>query len=99
MRANLFSELAYLFDISILMVFFRQTTVSFNQTPGKIGRSIAHETFYVVQDGAYLRWSKSRVIKECNKTVNGLLKVDIVFPKRVIRVNQEMVSHSMPLYN
>src|SRR6266487_1040422 len=93
MRANLFSELAHLLDIRILKVFLRKTTIGFDQTPGKIGRSIAHEPFYVVQNSSYLRRSKSRVIEERNKSMNGLLKIDIVLPERIIGINQEVVSH------
>src|SRR6266536_4553935 len=93
MRANLFSELAHLLDIRILKVFLRKATIGFDQTPGKIGRSIAHEPFYIIQNSSYLGWSESRVIEECNKSMNGLLKIDIVLPKRIIGINQEVVSH------
>ena len=55
MGTNLFSEAANLLDILVLKVPFCKATIGFDQAPGKIGRSIAHEALYIVQDSAHLR--------------------------------------------
>src|SRR5271157_2546698 len=93
MRANLFSELANLLDILILKVPFCKTTIGFDQAPGKIGRSIAHQTLYIIQNSAHFPWCKPRVIEECNEGMNGLLKIDIVLPECIVCINQEVKSH------
>src|SRR6266516_1620942 len=93
MRANLLSELANLLNILILEFSFCKTTVGFDQTPGKIDRSIAHETFYIIQHSAHLLWREPGVIEECNEGMNGLLKIDIVLPKCIVCINQEVVPH------
>jgi pimeloyl-ACP methyl ester carboxylesterase len=33
------------------------------------------------------------VIEECNEGMNGLLKIDIVLPERIVCINQEVVFH------
>src|SRR5260370_41682940 len=93
MRANWFSELANLLDILISKVSFCKPTIGFDQAPGKIGRSIAHETFHIIQNSAHLLWSESRVIEKRNEGMNSLLKIDVVLPKRIVCINQEMISH------
>src|SRR6266566_335761 len=93
MRANAFSELANLPDILIMQVFFRKTTIGFDQAPAEIDRSIAHEAFHVIQHRPYLLSRESGVIEERNKGMNGLLKIDIVLPKSIICINQEVISH------
>src|SRR5581483_2405278 len=93
MGANLFSKLPNLLNILVLKVLFCQTTIGFDQTLRKIHRSIAHDMFYLVKYGSYLLWSELGMIEEGDKRVNGLLKVDIVLPKCVICINQEMISH------
>src|SRR5260370_26794268 len=93
MRANLFSEVANLLDIPILKVPFCKTAISFDQAPGKICRSITHETLYIIQNSAHLPWSKPRVIEECHEGMNSLLKIDIVLPERIVCINPDVISH------
>src|SRR5579859_5922376 len=93
MRANLFSKLAYLLDILVLKVLFRKTTIGFDQTPRKIRRSIAHKMFYLIEHSTNLFWSEMRVVEERDKRMNGLLKIDIILPKGIVCINQEMVVH------
>src|SRR5713226_4873191 len=93
MSANLFSESANLLDILILKVSFCKPTIGFDQAPGKIDRPIAHETFHIIQNGAHLLRSESRVIEKRNEGMNSLLKIDVVLPKRIVCINQEMISH------
>src|SRR5437764_610367 len=76
LRANLFSELADMLDILILQVFFRETTIGFDQALSEIDRSIAHQALYLIQHRPDLLPRESRVIKKRNKVVNGLLKID-----------------------
>src|SRR5712691_11915985 len=94
MRANMFSEPANLPDIAILKISFCKTTIGFDQAPGKIGRSRAHETLYVIQNRAYLLSRGLRVIEECNEVMNSPLKIDIVLPKCIVCINQEVISHN-----
>ena len=94
LRANLFSELADVLDILILQVFFRETTIGFDQALREIGRSIAHQALYLIQHRPDLFPRESRVIKKRNKGVNGLLKIDIVLPKGIVCIDQQVVSHS-----
>src|SRR5713226_5560244 len=93
MRANLFAKQAHLLDILILKIFFCETTIGFDQASGKIGRSIAHDPFYIIQNSSYLLWSELGVIEERNKGVNSLLEVDVILPKCVICINQEVILH------
>ena len=95
MHANGFSEPANLLDILIPQIFFRKTTIGFDQAPGKIGRSIAHETFDLVKHRSYLLARQAGVVKEGNKAMNGLLKIDIVLPKGIVCIDQQMVSHHL----
>src|SRR6266567_2894830 len=98
MRANLFSELLNLLDILIPKILFRKTTIGFKQTPGKIGRSIAHETFDLIEHSAHLLWSEARMIEEGNKGMSSLLKVDIVLPKSIVCIDQEMITHILSFF-
>src|SRR5712692_9139652 len=81
LSANAFTELAHLLDILLLQVLFRKTTIGFDQALCEIGRSIAHQTFYLIEHRPYLLPRESRVIKEGHKGMNGLLKIDIVLPE------------------
>src|SRR6266852_7551883 len=94
MRTNLLAELANLLDILILKVFFCQATIGFDQTPGKIRRTIAHEFFNLIKHRSHLSWGEARMIKKLDKGMNGLLEVDIILPKGIVCINQEMVVHS-----
>src|SRR3989442_11903168 len=76
-----------------MQVFFGKTMIGLDQAPGEIGRSIAHQTFHLIQNRPYLLSGESRVVEERNKGMNGLLEVDIVLPKGIICINQEMVTH------
>src|SRR6266700_3907793 len=98
MSANAFSELANLPDILIKQVFFRQSTIGLDQAPGEIDRSIAHDTFHVIQNHPYLFPRELRVIEERNKVMNGLLKIDIVLPKGIICIDQEVIAHLLYSY-
>src|ERR1700731_2927973 len=94
MRANGFSKLANLLNILIPQIFFRQAAICFNQAPGKIDHSITHQTFDFIKHRSYLLMREMGMIEEANKAMNGLLKIDIVLPKRIVCIDQQMVSHS-----
>src|SRR5258708_6489789 len=64
MGTNLLAELANLLDILILKVFFCQATIGFDQTPGKIRRTIAHELFNLIKHRSHLSWGEASKIEE-----------------------------------
>src|SRR5690349_2959317 len=92
-RANGFSELANLLDIFLPQLLFRQTAIGFDQAASKIGHTIAHETFDLIKHRSYLLARSLGVVQESNKTMNGLLKIDIVLPKGIVCIDKQMVSH------
>src|SRR5260221_1189486 len=98
MGTNLLAELANLLDILILKVFFCQATIGFDQTPGKIRRTIAHELFNLIKHRSHLSWGEARMIEKPDKGVNGLLEVDIILPKGIVCIDQEMVVHFFPFF-
>src|SRR5260221_5756855 len=98
MGTNLLAELANLLDILILKVFFCQATIGFDQTPGKIRRTIAHELFNLIKHRSHLSWGEARMIEKPDKGMNGLLEVDIILPKGIVCIDQEMVVHFFPFF-
>src|ERR1700681_222247 len=95
MRTDAFSEPANLLDIFVAGFFFRQTTIGLDQTFGEIGRSVAHETFDVIENYPHLPARESRMIEKRNEGMDGLLKIDVVLPKCVVRINQEVTPHML----
>src|SRR5438876_882159 len=93
MRTNLLAKLANMPDIFVMQVFFRQTAIGFHQTVGKIRRTVAHELFNLIKYRSHLSWSKARMIKKLDKGMNSLLEVDIILPKGIVCINQELVVH------
>src|SRR5258708_34365912 len=96
MRTNLLAELANLLDILILKVFFCQAMIGFDQTPGKIRRTIAHELFNLIKHRSHLSWGEARMIEKPDKGMNSLLEVAIILPRGIVCINQEKVGHFVP---
>src|SRR5579859_5165457 len=94
MRANLLTKTLYPLNILVLRLPFRETAIGFDQAPGKIHRPITHEVFYLIDHSLNLRWSQVGVIQKFNKSMRSLLKIDIILPESIIRINQEMIAHS-----
>ncbi len=86
LSANAFAELAHLLDVRILQILFREPPIGFNQAPGEIDRSIAHAAFHLIQHCPDLFPRESRMVEERQEGVNGLLKVNVVLPQRIIGI-------------
>src|ERR1700731_1115354 len=97
MRKKLLAELPNMPDILFPVVFFGQAAISFHQTAGKICRTIAHGPFKLIDHRSYLAVSESGMIEKLDKPMDGLLVVNIVLPKGIICIDQEMVAHLVSL--
>ena len=52
--------------------------------------------FDLIQDFAHLRRAERRMAEKVDEVIEGALKVDVIFPKRVIGVEDQLLFHSMP---
>src|SRR6266566_2848469 len=95
LSANLLSETTNLLDILFLQVFFGKATIGFDQALREISRSITHQSFNLIQHRSNLLTRESRMVKECHERVNSLLKINIVLPKGIIGIHNEVVSHML----
>jgi hypothetical protein len=85
-----------LVQVSWRDVAFHKPLVALAEIPCKILRTVAVDTdvreLDFIQDRSNLLGSMDRVIEEVDELIKRLLKVNVVFPKRIVGVNNQVLS-------
>src|SRR5579883_869578 len=93
---DLLGECRHRCQVLVANVALGQAPVALAQIAGKIERAVAVDArvggLDLIQHVAHLGGSERRVIEELHELLEGTLEVDIVFPERVVGVDDQKLS-------